>query len=89
MGGAGLSDIIGGGAANISNLLQNFGSLDANQQIQLAQLLQALETGEAANLSNIQTQLGQSRSEGILGQAEGLADGLTRVAKAVLPAPTP
>lgn len=80
-GGAGLSDIIGGGAASISNLLANFGELDAATQQQLAVLLQNLETEQATQLANIQGQIGQSRAKGILGQASGLRAGLNRTGK--------
>lgn len=81
--GAGTSDILGSGAANISNLLTGAGQLDAAQQQQLAQLLSNLTTGEVAQLSNLQQQIGQAEAGGILGRAEGLRGGLSRVGNVI------
>ena len=56
--GLGLSDILGGGAANVANLLSGAGQFSAQQQQQLAQLLLNLQTGQGTQLSNIALQGG-------------------------------
>lgn len=80
--GSGLGDIINSGGANIANLLSGSGQADAQTQMQLAQLLSGLATGQGTQLAGIQGQIGQARADkavagsNALGNLAGQAAGL-------------
>lgn len=61
--GSGLGDIINSGGANIANLLSGSGQVDAQTQMQLAQLLSGLATGQGTQLAGLQGQIGQARAD--------------------------
>ena len=66
--GSGLSDIIGAGGSNLANLLSGAGQFDAGQQMQLAQLLSNISSGQGSQLSNIALGQGNANAQAALAQ---------------------
>lgn len=80
---SGLSDIIGQGSANISNLLSGFGQLDANTQQQLASILANISTGGASQVGQAEANIGQAKGAGITGKSDAIKGTLTDIAQLI------
>ena len=61
--GTGLSNLLGGSASDIANILSQSGQFSAQQQQQLAQLLANSATGGSTQLANIAQNLGLSQNQ--------------------------
>jgi hypothetical protein len=68
--GQGLSDIVGGGSANVANLLQGFGNMTAAQQQELGIALSNMSVGQGTQQAGITQGVGQSQASGALQQGQ-------------------
>lgn len=81
--GIGLESILSQGGGNISDLIANYGQLNAAQQQELARMLGNFSIGQGASAGAGQAAIGQAQAGGIIGRAAGLRGGIGQTAGAI------